>query len=59
MKAVKVALSDGSVLCPCCGYRLTVGATVRLKAHREIGQMTIGPEPGMMAVPIEEAERHG
>lgn len=50
MKKVQIALGDNSVLCPCCGYRLTVGATVRLKAHREIGQRTIGPEPeGVLA----------
>ena len=45
MKKKSVVLGTGTVLCPCCGYALRVGATVRLQATREIGQMTVGEEP--------------
>jgi len=41
MKSVKAVLYGKMVRCPCCGYELDVGATVRLRARREIGQMPI------------------
>ncbi len=65
MKTNKVALQDGKILCPCCGYGLRVGATVRLKATREIGQMPLYDEDTAREVQAaeyeakEEAERHG
>ena len=63
MKTNKLVLSDGQVLCPCCGYSLRVGATVRLKATREIGQMPLidDDEADAIARMLEkkEAERHG
>ena len=57
MKQAKLVLTDGQVCCPCCGYALRVGATIRLKATREIGQMPLYDETKLEA--IEEAERHG
>jgi len=45
VKKKLVVLGATRVLCPCCGYALLVGATVRLEATRVIGQMTVGEEP--------------
>ena len=65
MKTTKVVLSDGKVMCPCCGYGLRVGATIRLKATREIGQMPLVDDEvvnewrAAEAEAMEEAERHG
>lgn len=63
-KTKQVVLSNAKVLCPCCGYALVVGATVRLKATRDIGQMPLmdDDEAGavdQMLARKEEAERHG
>ena len=55
MKKKLVVLGATRVLCPCCGYSLLVGATVRLEATRVIGQMTVGEEPP----PRAEADRDG
>jgi len=46
MKDKKAVLYGKPVRCPACGTELAVGATVRLKATREIGQMQLNdPEP--------------
>jgi len=61
-KTNKVILGNAVVLCPCCGYALRIGATVRLKATREIGQALILDDDHANAVTQalehEEAERH-
>jgi len=53
-------------MCPCCGYALRIGATVRLKATRVIGQAALRSEPEEIWNDAlaryemkEEAERHG
>ena len=58
----QAVLSNTKVLCPCCGYALIVGATVRLKATRELGQMPLqldGDQASAVAAMAEEAARHG
>ena len=61
MKTTKAVLSETQVCCPCCGYALRVGATVRIKATREIGpqQMLDSNQASAVAAMVEEAERHG
>lgn len=63
-KTKQVVLSNAKVLCPCCGYALIVGATVRLKATREIGQTPLQLDDDQanavaQHLAVEEAERHG
>ena len=68
-KTKQLVLGNGRVLCPCCGYALIVGATVRLKATREMPQKSIidydalNEATQQMAAEEysmkEEAERHG
>jgi len=38
VKSVKAVLYGKPVKCPCCGYPLQLGATIRLKAEHELGQ---------------------
>jgi len=47
MKAVKAVLYGKPIRCPCCGNPLDIGATIRLKSDREIGQdkLTDYPNP--------------
>ncbi len=66
-KTKQVVLSNAKVLCPCCGYALIVGATVRLKGTRiiecqvplpfELDSDQTSSVAQMLAA--EEAERHG
>ncbi len=61
-KTKQVVLGNGKVLCPCCGYALVVGATVRLKATREMPHeqlMLDSDQASAVACMVEEAERHG
>ena len=64
MKTKSVVLGQAMVLCPCCGYMLRIGATVRLKATREIGQMPLmnDDEEALVRSAVikqEEADRDG
>ena len=63
MKTTKAVLSETQVCCPCCGYALRIGATVRIKATREIGPQQMLDSDLVNAVSqllaVEEAERHG
>ena len=43
--SAKLVLDDGQVCCPCCGYALRVGATIRLRARRDISQMPVDAPP--------------
>jgi xanthine dehydrogenase iron-sulfur cluster and FAD-binding subunit A len=68
-KTKQAVLSNTKVLCPCCGYALIVGATVRLKATRELPQKPVIDYDHLNEVTRqmaeeeysmkEEAERHG